>query len=146
MEDLHQRYITCHTTLEERQQQHNRHARVCTDNKHFKSVCLQFRQRTEYIMVQARTAQSYSNWLRAGLPRGRCSIPGGVKNFHFSMSSRQALGSTQPPIQWVLGTLSPGVKQQGHEADPSSPTSAKVKKTWAYTCTPPICLHGIMLN
>jgi hypothetical protein len=35
-------------------------------------------------------------------------VPGRVKNFHFSMSSRPALGSTQPPIQWVLGVLSRG--------------------------------------
>jgi hypothetical protein len=34
--------------------------------------------------------------------------PGGVKNFHFSMLSRPALGSTQPPIHWVPGALSRG--------------------------------------
>jgi hypothetical protein len=50
----------------------------------------------------------YSDWIRAG----RLS-PGRVKNFHYSTSSRPALGSTQPPIQWVL---SPGVKLQGREA------------------------------
>jgi hypothetical protein len=47
----------------------------------------------------------YSDWLRAGRPRGRSSSPGMVKNFHFT-SSRPALGSTQPPIQWVPGALS----------------------------------------
>jgi hypothetical protein len=36
----------------------------------------------------------------------RSSSPGRVKNFLFSMSSRPALGSTQPPIQWVPGALS----------------------------------------
>jgi hypothetical protein len=41
------------------------------------------------------------------------------------------------PIQWVLGDLSPGVKQQGGEADHSPPTSAEVKKMWSYTSTPP---------
>jgi hypothetical protein len=51
------------------------------------------------------------------------SSPGRVKNFHFSMSSRPALGSTQPPVQWV-----PGVKRPGREADHSPPTSAEVKK------------------
>jgi hypothetical protein len=40
--------------------------------------------------------------------RGRCSSPGRVKNFLLSTSSRPALGSTQPPIQWVPGALSPG--------------------------------------
>jgi hypothetical protein len=33
------------------------------------------------------------------------------KNFIFSTSSRSAPGSTQPPIQWVPGALSPGVKR-----------------------------------
>jgi hypothetical protein len=36
------------------------------------------------------------------------------------MTSTPALGSTQPPIQWV-----PGVKRPGREADHSPPTSAK---------------------
>jgi hypothetical protein len=34
---------------------------------------------------------------------------------------------TQPPIQWVPGALSPGVKRQGREADHSLPSSAEVK-------------------
>jgi hypothetical protein len=42
--------------------------------------------------------------------------------------SRPALGPTQPPIQWVPGAFSLGVKQPGHEADHSSPSSAKVKE------------------
>jgi hypothetical protein len=39
---------------------------------------------------------------------GGSSSPGRVKNFHFSISSRPALGSTQPPIKWVPGALSQG--------------------------------------
>jgi hypothetical protein len=62
---------------------------------------------------------------------GGSSSPGRVKNFHFSISSRQALGSTQPPIKWV-----PGVKRQGREADHSPPTSAEVTKVWIYTSSP----------
>jgi hypothetical protein len=62
---------------------------------------------------------------------GGSSSPGRVKNFHFSISSRPALGSTQPPIKWV-----PGVNRQGREADHSPPTSAEVKKMWIYTSTP----------
>jgi hypothetical protein len=54
------------------------------------------------------TGSRYSDWLRTGRLRGRGSSPGRVKNFHFSMSSRPALGSTQPPIQWVPGALSRG--------------------------------------
>jgi hypothetical protein len=60
-----------------------------------------------------------------------------VHNFHFSTSSIPALGSTQPPIQWVPGALSPGVKWSGREADHSLPASAEVKKMWIYTSTPP---------
>jgi hypothetical protein len=47
------------------------------------------------------------------------------------------LGPTQPPIQWVRGALSPGVKRQGREADHSPPVSAEVKKMWLYTSTRP---------
>jgi hypothetical protein len=59
---------------------------------------------------------------------GGSSSPGRVKNFHFSISSRQALGSF------------PEVKLQGREADHSPPTSAEVKKMWIYTSTPPYVL------
>jgi hypothetical protein len=43
----------------------------------------------------------------------------------------------RPPIQWVPGALSPGVKRQGREADHSPPVSAEVKKMRIYTSTPP---------
>jgi hypothetical protein len=62
-----------------------------------------------------------------GRPRGRNSSPGRVKNF-FLTSSRPALGPTQPPIQWVLGALSPGIKQKWREADHSPPASVEVKE------------------
>jgi hypothetical protein len=71
----------------------------------------------------------YSDWLRAGRPRGWSSSPGRVKNFLFSTSSRPALGPTQPPIQWVAWALSLVVKRQGRKADHS-----------------PICLYGVVLN
>jgi hypothetical protein len=60
-----------------------------------------------------------------------------VKNFLFSKSSRPALRSTQPPIQWVPGALSPGIMRPEREVDHSPPTSAEVKKMWIYTSTPP---------
>jgi hypothetical protein len=41
----------------------------------------------------------YSDWLRAGRPRGRSASPDRVKNFLFSTASRLALRSIQPPIQ-----------------------------------------------
>jgi hypothetical protein len=47
--------------------------------------------------------------------------------FLYSTVSRLALGPTQPPIQWVLGALSLGVKRPGHEAESSPPSSAEVR-------------------
>jgi hypothetical protein len=52
----------------------------------------------------------------------------GLGIFLFSTASRPALGSTQPPIQWVPGALSLGVKRLGREADRSPPSSADVKE------------------
>jgi hypothetical protein len=41
----------------------------------------------------------WREWLRFASPQGWSSSPGKVKNFHFFISSRPALGSTNPPIQ-----------------------------------------------
>jgi hypothetical protein len=38
------------------------------------------------------------------------------------------LGPTQPPVQWVPGALSLGIKRQGREADHSPTSSAEVKE------------------
>jgi hypothetical protein len=59
--------------------------------------------------------------------------PGGIKNFHFSVSFRLALGSTQPSIQWIPAALSPGVKPSGREAGHLPPTSAEAQKTLPFT-------------
>jgi hypothetical protein len=42
--------------------------------------------------------------------------------------SRTALGPTQPPIQWIPGALSLGIKQPGSESDHSPPSIAEVKE------------------
>jgi hypothetical protein len=54
---------------------------------------------------------------------GRSSSPGRVKNCHFSISTRPALGPTQPSHHWVQG-LFPLLKRLGREADHSPPTGA----------------------
>jgi hypothetical protein len=41
---------------------------------------------------------------------------------------RPPLGPAQPPIQWVPGALSLGIKRLGREADHSLPSSAEVKE------------------
>jgi hypothetical protein len=43
-------------------------------------------------------------------------------------SAQTESGPTHLPAQWVMGTLSPGVKQQGREADHSLQSTAEVKK------------------
>jgi hypothetical protein len=42
--------------------------------------------------------------------------------------SKTALGPTEPPIQWVLGALSLGIKRPGREADHSPASNAEVKE------------------
>jgi hypothetical protein len=48
----------------------------------------------------------------------------GLGIFLFTTASRKVLGPSQPPIQWVPGALSLGIKQLGREADHSPPSSA----------------------
>jgi hypothetical protein len=54
----------------------------------------------------------------------------------FTTAARMALGPTQPPIQWVSGDLSPGVKRPGGEAVHSPPSSAEYKNASRYTSAP----------
>jgi hypothetical protein len=55
----------------------------------------------------------------------RVRFPARAGNFSLL---RTALGPTQPPIQWVPGALSLGVKRPGREADHSPPSSAEVRE------------------
>jgi hypothetical protein len=68
-------------------------------------------------------------------PEGRGLIPRGGKIFLLSVTSKPALGPTHPPIQWVSGALSQGVKRQGRQSDHSPPSIARVKNGGAL---PPI--------
>jgi hypothetical protein len=76
----------------------------------------------------------------------RVRFPAGLGIFLFTTASRTALGSTQPPIQWVPGALSLGVKRPGREADHSPPLVPRSKNAWNYTSTPSIPLHGVVLS
>jgi hypothetical protein len=62
-----------------------------------------------------------------GLDCRRAGVRMSVGARIFSTSSRPVVSPTQPPIQWVLGALSLGVKRLEREADHSPPTSAEVK-------------------
>jgi hypothetical protein len=58
----------------------------------------------------------------------RIRFPPGAGNFSLHHRVQNGSGAHQPPIQWVRGTLSLGVKRPGREADQSSPSSAEVKE------------------
>jgi len=66
--------------------------------------------------------------------------------FLFATMSRLAPMPTQPSVHWLLGELKQGVKWPGHEADHLPPSSAEVKNAWNYTSTPPVYIHGVVLN
>jgi hypothetical protein len=54
-------------------------------------------------------------------------FPAGQRIFPVASVSRPALGHTQPPVKWVPGVLSTGVKARpGRDADHSPPSSAEV--------------------
>jgi hypothetical protein len=73
-------------------------------------------------------------------------FPAGAGNFSLHHRVQNGSGAHQPPIQWVPGALSLGVKRPRREADHSPPSSAEVKNAWSYTSTPPIRLHGVVLR
>jgi hypothetical protein len=61
------------------------------------------------------------------------------------MTSSQALGPIQRPMQWVLGALSPEVKRPGREANHSPPSSAEVKHGGPVPPSP-LLPHDVVLN
>jgi hypothetical protein len=109
---------------------HHRSYKILDMNSIFRADCLGRLQHSIslYIKKEPQLRSWYSDWLWTGRPRGRNLSPSRAKKFHFSVSSRPALGFTQPPFQWV-----PGVKRLGRKADHSPQTSAEVKKTWMNT-------------
>jgi hypothetical protein len=66
-------------------------------------------------------------------------------NFKFTISSTHSLGPTQPPVWWLSGTLSLGLKGPEFEADHQPPTTAEVKTTSIYRCTAPIRINGLAI-
>jgi hypothetical protein len=54
-----------------------------------------------------------------------------------------ALGPIQPPIQWVPGALSSGVKREGREANHSSLSSGKVRMEELYLHCP-MLFHSLL--
>jgi hypothetical protein len=55
------------------------------------------------------------------------TVPFLAEIFLFSTVPRLVQGPTQPPVEWGPETLSPEVKQEGHEANHSPPSNAEAK-------------------
>jgi hypothetical protein len=53
---------------------------------------------------------------------------------------------THSEAQWVPGALFLRVKRPEREAYHSPASSSKVKNAWSYNYTPPLRLHGTVLN
>jgi hypothetical protein len=92
-------------------------------------------------------AQSVQRWA-TGLTIGVLGFGSrrGLGIFLFTTASRTALGSTQPPIQWVTGALSLGVKRPGVKLTTHLHLVPRSKDEWNYTSTPPVRLHGVVLS
>jgi hypothetical protein len=70
----------------------------------------------------------------------------GLGIFLFTTASRTALRPTQPPIQWVTGALSLGVKRPGSESDHSPQYSAEVIKCVELYFHSLIRLYGMVVS
>jgi hypothetical protein len=78
----------------------------------------------------------YSDWLRTGQPgldpRQMHRI------FLLASASRPALGPTQPPVHWVPGVLSPGVKRSRGVTLTTHPHLVpRLSMSRSYTSSPP---------
>lgn len=76
----------------------------------------------------------------------RGSIPDrGKRFFHYFAATKLPLGTTQPPIQWVLRDIPQGANLPGSETDHSCP-SASVVNTHGRISYSFTCLHSVVPN
>jgi hypothetical protein len=76
--------------------------------------------------------------------RWKFDLRQGQRIFPLASVSRPALGPTQPPVQWVPGVLSPGVKRGRGVTLSAHPHL--VPRSWmsrSYISSPPKRLHGV---
>jgi hypothetical protein len=96
------------------------------------------------VLEQNGTGVAQSVWLQTGRPSNRGSIPRQRQSiFPLASVSRPALRPTQPPIQWVPGVLSPGVKR-GRSLTLTANSHLVPRSVMSRSCTfsPPCHLHG----
>jgi hypothetical protein len=126
----------CTSSLKKKKVKPQQWALSSSEMLSLKNVGLQEFRSDFLLTLEPRQRIRYSEWLRAGRPRGSSSSLCGIKDLLPSTSSRSALEPTQPPIEGVPRALSTGVKRPGCKTGHWSQASAVVKKTWIYTSTP----------
>jgi hypothetical protein len=87
-----------------------------------------------------------SVWQQGMWLEWRVSIPGRGKISLFFIVSKPVLRLTQPPTQWVLLVLSPGVKRPGCEADQLPLSSDEVKNGGAIYPLPHVFMPWCIIN
>jgi hypothetical protein len=97
-----------------------------------------------YYQQKARTV-CLAWWLEYKLGNLGSDSWQGHKISLFSKTSRWALESIMPPVQWITDPFPKGTKSRC-EADKSCSSSAKVQNECNSTSTPPIWLHVRMLQ
>jgi hypothetical protein len=81
--------------------------------------------------------------------RLRFDSPQWKRIFPLTFVFRPALGSTQPPVQWVPGSFPGGKARTRSDADHSPPSSAEVVNEYSYIPSPPppprrhMCVVGL---
>jgi hypothetical protein len=94
------------------------------------------------IIFGEQYARQYSVWLQAG--RLGFGPRQGQIIFLLAPASRLALGPNQPPIEWVPGVLSPGVKRgRGVTLTTHPHLVPRLSMSRSYTYSSPMCLHGV---
>ena len=83
-------------------------------------------------------------YLVSGLRTGwfRLRIPTGQEMFHFSIASRQTMGSAQHPVQWALEFFV-GVKRPGRDVNDLSLFDTELKNAWSCASFPPACRDDV---
>jgi len=76
-------------------------------------------------------------WCNRNLSASRGSIPGTGRHFILFATDQIGSGAHRSSCPMGTGVLSPGVKQQGREADHSPSSGAEVKEAWTCTSAPP---------
>jgi hypothetical protein len=123
------------------------HSSVWNDNCVLNEEVVVTNLRSYPILIE-RTEETQSVYSLGYRLDDRVSIPSRGNNEMFSPRHRVLTGSGAHPTSYQMGAggCCLGVKRPGREAGHSSPCSVEVKNTWSCTATPPIRLHGVVLN